>query len=80
MRFFSEILYGDLHGKNSQQNASTLCNKAPLPRDMKKCTTRREFKFPVAKQPRLVLLQLIKKFPVLTAPELPSLASKTLVI
>jgi hypothetical protein len=78
---FSEIWYGDLHGKNSQQNASTLCNKAPLPRDMKKCTPRRrEFKFPVSKQPRLILLQLIKKFPVLTAPELPSLASKTLVI
>jgi hypothetical protein len=48
---------------------------------MKKWTPRkREFKFPVPKQPRLILLQLIKKFPVLTAPEHPSRASKTLVI
>jgi hypothetical protein len=48
---------------------------------MRKSTTRRrEFKFPVPKQPRLILLQLIKEFPVLTAPEHPSLASKTLVI
>jgi hypothetical protein len=61
VKFFSEIRYGDLHGQNSQQDASTLCNKAPLLKDMKKWTPRRrEFKFPV-----------------LTAPKHPSLASKT---
>jgi hypothetical protein len=40
-RFFSEIQYGDLHGKNSQQDAGTLCNKAPLLGDMKKWTPKR---------------------------------------
>jgi len=79
VRFFSEIWYGDLHCKNSQQDAGTLCNKAPLLKDMKKWTPRRrEFKFPVPKQPRLILLQLKQKFPVLTAPEHPSLATKHL--
>jgi len=69
------------YGKNSQQDVGTLCNKAPLLKDMKKWTPRRrEFKFPFPKQPRLILLHLKKKFPVLTAPEYPSLASKTLVI
>ena len=42
MRFFSEIQHGDLHGKNSQQDAGTLSNKAPLLRDMKKWTPRDE--------------------------------------
>jgi hypothetical protein len=78
-RFFSEIWYGDLYGKNSQQDAGTLCNKAPLLRDMKKWTPRRrEFKYPVPKQPRLILLQLIKIFPVLTAPDIHHLHKKHL--
>jgi len=35
VRFFSEIQYGDPQGKNSQQDAGTIRNKAPLLRDMK---------------------------------------------
>jgi hypothetical protein len=41
---------------------------------------RGEYKFPIPKQPRLILLQLMKKFPVLAAPQHPSLSSNMPVI